>query len=283
MSFEVVLSVLGGNEGDDAVLDAAGQIAKRFHSQFDCLHLSEDPRSLPYLDAGISPGVVGSLLAAVDVQIEARKTRAKDAFARWSKAERPAPDPVWIELKGTEREISRLGRFADIIVIGRPGQSAENSTTAFLNTALECALFGTPRPVLIVPPGWKNALPIHNGPVLVAWNGSLEADRAVGAALPILKDASRVVVAVGKERRSGDADVAGLSAYLERHGIRAAVATSQIDAGSAGAYILDQAKENGASLLVYGAYTHSRLREFVLGGATQHVCAHAHLPVLMAH
>src|SRR5512134_3694098 len=108
MSFNVVLSILSGNEGDQSVLDAARQVAKRFQSHIDCLHVSEDPRSLPYLDAGVAPGVVGSLLAAVEAQIEARKAKAKDAFARWSRAEKLAQDPVWIERTGTEREISRL-------------------------------------------------------------------------------------------------------------------------------------------------------------------------------
>jgi nucleotide-binding universal stress UspA family protein len=102
--------------------------------------------------------------------------------------------------------------------------------------------------------------------------------------MPILKGASRVTVIVGEEaRKKINADPRALTGYLARHGIEAAVASAKVDASDAGRYILDEAKNIGASLLVMGAYTHSRLREFVLGGVTNHVCANAPLPVLMTH
>jgi nucleotide-binding universal stress UspA family protein len=283
MAFEVILAVLGGIEGDETVLNAARSVEKQFHSQIDCLHVVEDPHSLPYLDAGISPGTVASLLAAVDAQIDARRAKAKTAFARLRTADLKK-EPAWIERKGSEREISRQGRFADLIVLGRPGAAAENLTTTFFSTALDAALFGTPRPALIVPPVLDGPLPFRDRPVAVAWNGSLEADRAVGAALPILRAASRVVVVIGEESRAaGENSADGLKTYLGRHGIDVTIVTSKVDAASAGPYILEQAREIGAGLLVMGAYTHSRLREFVLGGVTKHVCEHAPLPVLMAH
>jgi nucleotide-binding universal stress UspA family protein len=284
MSFEVLLSVITGDEADQSVLDVARSVARHFRSQVDVLHVSEDPHSLPYLDAGVSSGVVASMLAAVDAQIQARRVKAKDAFSRWTKSADLQVEACWIERKGTEQEISRQGRYADLIIVGRPGPSAENLTTALLSGVLEAALFGTPRPVLLVPPGLKMTLPVANGPVAIAWNGSVEADRAIGAAMPILKGASRVTVVVGEEaRRKTDFSLHALTNYLARHGVEATVATSKVEPSDAGQYILEEAKNVGASLLVMGAYTHSRLREFVLGGVTKHVCAHADLPVLMTH
>jgi nucleotide-binding universal stress UspA family protein len=284
MSFEVLLSVLTGDEGDQSVLDVASSLARHFRSQIDVLHVSEDPHTLPYLDAAVAPGVVGSLLAAVDAQIAARKAKAKDTYAAWMKSAGLKTEPRWIERKGTEQEISRQGRYADLILVARPGPAAENLTTALLSGILEAALFGTPRPVLLVPPGLKMALPVANGPVVIAWNGSVEADRAIGAAMPMLQGASRVIIVMGEEeRRPADFSLHGLTDYLARHGVAATVVTSKVEPSYAGRYILEEAKKVGASLLVMGAYTHSRLREFVLGGVTKHVCAHADLPVLMTH
>jgi nucleotide-binding universal stress UspA family protein len=284
MSFEVLLSVLTGDEADQAILEAARSVALHFRSQIDVLHISEDPHSLPYLDAGVSSSVVSSMLAAVDAQIATRKARAKDTFSRWMKVADLQIAPRWIERKGTEQEISYQGRFADLIIVGQPAESAENLTTALLSGVLEAALFGTPRPVLLVPPGLKMALPVANGPIAIAWNGSLEADRAIGAAMPMLQGASRVAVIVGQEaRRRTDISLHALTDYLARHGVEATVATSKVEPNDAGQYILEETKNAGASLLVMGAYTHSRLREFVLGGVTKHVCANADLPVLMTH
>lgn len=284
MSFEVLLSILTGDEPDQSVLDVARSLARHFHSHVDVLHVSEDPHSLPYLDAGVSPGIVASMLAAVDAQIEARKAKARDTFSRWAKSTSLPMDPRWIERKGTEQEISYQGRYADLIIVGRPAEPAENLTSSLLSGALEAALFGTPRPVLLVPPALEMPLPVANGPIMIAWNGSVEADRAIGAAMPILQGASRVVVVVGEEdRRKTDFSLHALTEYLARHGIEVTVTTSKVESRDAGPYILTETKNVGASLLVMGAYTHSRLREFVLGGVTKHVCAHAELPVMMTH
>lgn len=283
MSFEVLLSVLTGDEADQCVLDVARSVAKHFRSQIDVLHVSEDPHSLPYLDAGVSSSVIASMLAAVDAQIAARKAKANDTFSRWTKSADLQIPPRWIERKGTEREISYQGRYADLIIVGRPADSAEN-LTALLSGVLEAALFGTPRPVLVVPPAFKMTLPVANGPIAIAWNGSVEADRAIGAAMPILQGASRVTVIVGEEaRRKTDFSLHALTDYLARHGVEATVVTSKVEPNDAGRYILEEAKNAGASLLAMGAYTHSRLRQFVLGGVTRHVCAHADLPILMTH
>lgn len=201
MSFEILLSVLTGDEGDQSVLDVAGSVAGHFRSQIDVLHVAEDLHSLPYLDAGVSSGVVDSMLAAVDAQIAARKAKAKETFSRWAKSASQPTVPRWIERKGTGQEISGQGRFADLIIVGRPAEPAENLTTAFLNGALEAALFGTQRPVLVVPPALDVSRSVANGPVVIAWNGNAEADRAIGAAMPILQGASRVVIVVGEEGR----------------------------------------------------------------------------------
>jgi nucleotide-binding universal stress UspA family protein len=284
MSFEVLLSVLTGDEADRPVLDVAQAVASRFRSQVDVLHVSDDPHALPYLDASVAPNVIASIVAAVDAQIAARKAKAHALYQNWAGTAGLQPSPRWLERKGTEQEIARQGRYADLVVIGRPAESDDNLTTVLLSGTLEAALFQTPRPVIVAPPGLKSVSLAAGTPVAIAWNGSLEADRAIAAAMPFLQDASRVTVIVGAEDRGRrDADPGALREYLSRHGIDAMVRTSKVAAADAGRYILDEAKSAGAGLLVMGAYTHSRLREFVLGGVTRHVCTKAQLPVLMTH
>jgi nucleotide-binding universal stress UspA family protein len=294
VTFKVILAVLSGHPGDRAVLETARTLAFRFGSHIDVLHVRADPYTLPYLDAGVAPSVTGSLLATVDAQIQARRDAAWNAFDRWRDAAQlhegapPGPNSSrptvrWLERKGDEAEIGAQGRFADLIVLAQPSRDEENVTTAFLAGAFESALFGTPRPVLVVPASYEGK-DLLTRPVAIAWNGSLEADRAVGAALPFIACAgSATVLVVEEPARRRAPDVAGLTAYLKHHGIEARVIESKIERGSVGDALLNGAQDAGAGSLVMGAYTHSRLREFVLGGATNHISARARIPVLMAH
>ena len=294
MTYKIILAVIGGYDGDTAVLETARTLATRFHAHIDVLHVRADPYTLPYLEAGVAPSVTASLLAAVDAQVQTRRNVAWDNFTRWreaaklTEAEPPSADPSrptvrWIERKGNEEEIGAQGRFADLIVLGQPSREQENVTTAFLAGSFESALFGTPRPVLVVPPGY-DAHSLFKGPVAVAWNGSLEADRALGAALPLIAQAGSAVVFIGEEPgRRHVPDIAGLKTFLKRHNIEARIVEAEMQSAEVGARILKGAQDSGAGALVMGAYTHSRLREFVLGGTTNYVSAHARIPVLMAH
>ena len=120
--------------------------------------------------------------------------------------------------------------------------------------------------------------------VVVAWNGSLEATRLIGQSITLLHEAARVTVVHARTERFEQARAADLCAYLRWHGIVAEAATLEVgDGTSVGAAILAEAGQRNASMLALGAYTHSRVREFLLGGVTRHVIEHAHIPVLMAH
>jgi nucleotide-binding universal stress UspA family protein len=293
MSYKVILAVISGHAGDNAVLETTRTLAVKFGAHIDVLHVRADPYMLPYLEAGVAPSVTASLLAAVDNQIQARRNMAWDSFVHWRdaaklvEAEPPSPDPHrptvrWIERKGNEGEIAAQGRFADLIVLGQPSREQENVTTAFLEGVFESALFGTPRPVLVVPAAYDGRS-FLTGPAAIAWNGSLEADRALGAALPFIAQAGAAVVFIGEEPGRRVPDIAGLKVFLRRHGIAARIVEAKVKGAEVGAYLLNGARDIGAGALVMGAYTHSRLREFVLGGATNHISAHAPIPVLMAH
>ena len=125
------------------------------------------------------------------------------------------------------------------------------------------------------------------GRALLAWDGSREAARAVGDALPLLRltQAVTVLVVGGHDASSetGAAPGVGIAAHLSRHGIRAEVRNVTTSGMSVPDTILAQATDDGADLLVMGGYGHSRLREMMLGGTTRYMLHHATLPVLLAH
>lgn len=172
--------------------------------------------------------------------------------------------------------IGSFGRVFDLIVLGQPGSRDEPPRLA----TVEAALFESGRPILLVPP----AAPASIGEkIMIAWNGSTETARAVALAAPFLAKASQVIVLTlegwGADGPSGEE----LTSRLQSNGIKAEAVTRGMSAHSPGERILEQAAVFHADLLIKGAYTQSRLRQFIFGGATSHILAHARVPVLMAH
>jgi nucleotide-binding universal stress UspA family protein len=143
------------------------------------------------------------------------------------------------------------------------------------------ALFESGRPLLLCPP----SPPGHIGTnVLIAWNGSTEQARAIALAMPLLERAERVIVLTV----TGGTGVPGPSAeqmikYLQRNEVPAEPLTVALDGKNTGEAILAAAQTSACDLLIKGAFTQSRLRQMIFGGATQHVMAAATLPVLLAH
>jgi nucleotide-binding universal stress UspA family protein len=178
--------------------------------------------------------------------------------------------------------LARIARNADLIVVGEPRPEESGMDEVAL---VEAAFMDTGRPALVVPYVGARALPPER--ILVAWDGSREAARAVHDALPLLHQAEEVVILIvdaGKlGPRFGPQPGAGILAHLERHGV--AVRVKAVESGNAAivGLILMQAAAEKADLLVMGGYGHSRLREMILGGVTRHMLERMSLPVLFAH
>ncbi|MGH6665529.1 MAG: universal stress protein, partial [Pseudolabrys sp.] len=172
--------------------------------------------------------------------------------------------------------IGSYGRVFDLIVLGRPGRAPENPRMP----PLEAALFESGKPVLIVPPTVPKTMGKN---VLVAWNRSTEQAHTNAYALPLLRMAEKVTVLTVEggsvEGPSGE----DAARHLRRNGIKANALTLQSGTRANGEIILEQAAALGCDLLVKSAYTQSRLRQMIFGGATRHVLANATLPVFMAH
>ena len=169
------------------------------------------------------------------------------------------------------------GRLFDVIVLGRPGHTPKGSRMG----TLEAALFESGRPVLVAPPSPRPQMGTN---ALVAWNCSTEQARTIAFAMPILRRASRVVVLTVE----GGAAVPGptgqqLCHYLQLSGVPAKPLTVGLNGRLTGEAVLEHANALGCDLLIKGAYTQSRLRQFIFGGTTRYILSNATLPVLMAH
>ena len=171
-------------------------------------------------------------------------------------------------------EIERRGRLADVIVIPHPSLIEGDESAS-----MDAALFGSGRPVVFAPGEVK---PGFGKKMAVAWDGSREGAAAASAALPLLKAAEEVVVITARE----DEDVmepSSLARYLAGHGIKVKTWAYTPGSESIAAGLLEQAEHAGADCLVMGAYGHSRLRERILGGATEGILENAKIAVLMKH
>jgi nucleotide-binding universal stress UspA family protein len=219
---------------------------------------------------------LGPLLDAMrrDALVEAEgiRTRFEDTMTRTGFAgECRIAEGLTAEL------VARNGRTADLVVLGQPdpAEGAPNATAVF-----EAALFSSGRPVLVVPHAGRFTQVGRRA--LIAWNGRREAARGVHDALPLLTDAEQaVVLTVGAE---GDEDPsAEILRHLARHDLPVSAVHETASDLDVADILLNRAAESGADLLVMGAYGHSRLREFVLGGATRSIMRQMTLPVLMAH
>jgi nucleotide-binding universal stress UspA family protein len=147
----------------------------------------------------------------------------------------------------------------------------------------ETTLFESGRPMLVVPYIQKAALKLDN--VMVCWDGSRQAARAIADAMPLLERAGRVEIVIVANERGKQDEVPGadMGQHLARHGLKVEVhriSGGSIDIGDA---LLSRAADSGADLMVMGGYGHSRLREFVLGGVTRSILRSMTIPTLMAH
>jgi nucleotide-binding universal stress UspA family protein len=188
-----------------------------------------------------------------------------------------APSAAWRSIEGAEQQVvGSHGRLFDLIVMARDfGQGWLNWRVIF-----ESALFESGRPVLLVPPTGGATFGEN---VVIAWNCSTETARTVALAMPMLARARTVTVLSIEGWGVPGPRGTDLATNLARNGIPAIARTVPKPQRSAGETILEECTRTGADLLVKGAYTQSRLRQLMFGGATRHVLAHAQIPVVMAH
>jgi nucleotide-binding universal stress UspA family protein len=276
MTIASILTMLDGVEGDVIDLEAASHLAAAFHCHSDLLHVRRDGLSgMPMIGEAMTADLINIVQAQVEKEEQVRANRCQATFDQWTQAHKTESASL-IDVTGSIGTlVARYGRLADMVVLPAPSLSDGN-----LSAAAEAAIYRTGRPVLFSP---RQELKTLGKRVSVFWNDSPEASRAVKAAMPFLQQAKAVQISGVDDGSFDTSTVHDLASSLSRHGVIAEECLLASDHRTAGEALLDGAWDFDADLIVMGAFGHSRLRELILGGVTQHILHVAGRPVLMMH
>jgi nucleotide-binding universal stress UspA family protein len=276
-----ILIPVGESELLESVLETALLVARRFGSHMEGLHVRPDFAGIIAATGMGAPYVVEDFRKEDWESIQ----RSRTEFERFLNRHNVPLDggagtgQPWatfrIEAPPGDDFIGQHARLFDLTVLGQPSRGA---TPPRMST-LEAALFDGGRPVLVAPPMPPQRL---GHTVMIAWNASTETARTVAFARTFLEQAERVYILSVEGGMVAGPSAEEAARYLTRAGIPAQAMHVQQNRG-VGETILEHAKSLEVDLLIKGAYTQSRLRQMIFGGATSHILAMANMPVLLAH
>ncbi|MGB7100343.1 MAG: universal stress protein [Xanthobacteraceae bacterium] len=257
--------------------DYAISVAAAFEAHLSAIAFVYDP-IVPVSGAGYIPADV------IEMQERENTAASKAALDRFTAASTRAgitaePLTLSASLAGVGDQFSHLARRFDLAIVGQ----AEPERSAVEEVIAEATLFQSGRPVIIVPYIQKDPLKLDR--VMLCWDGSRAAARAIADAMPLLKKAGQVeIVIVSNERgKQDEIEGADMAQHLARHGLKVEVKRTVLGDIDVADVILSHAADVGADFIVMGGYGHSRLREFVLGGVTRSIFQSMTAPVLMSH
>jgi nucleotide-binding universal stress UspA family protein len=286
MAIRKLLLPLTGTAAGEAALSTSLMIARAWNAHVLALHVRVDSRDVaPLAGEGLSGAMIEEMMSATEKESSERAHAVRSMFDRFvmqhevilSEA-RPGTEHAtasFAAVTGREEDlVAQQARLADVTVVPHPDAGEDVSSS----DALHAVLFDSGRPVLISP---RTAPKTIGTRVCLGWNGTAESASAVLAALPWLQRAEgvRILSASGYQRRGPAAPE--LAAYLALHGVNADIVMFQPINSVVGAGLLAAARDFGCDLLAMGAYSHSRLRQLILGGVTRHVLESSSLPVMM--
>jgi len=238
--------------------------------------------TLPQVDVKAPQNwIAGKVMAGIAIEdtISAKRTELNEYLKQKCEAAGVglSISSVTIDWPGGAPSLATFGRTSDLCLLG-----LRRSPVADI-AEIEPWLFSTGRPCLLYPDTGTEGCSMDT--VAIAWDMSRSAARAVGDALPLLKGAKSVQVLVGRGEKAIESSrpAASLVGYLSAHGISAAVDEFDVSGQKIGDALLGRAAHHKADMLVMGAFGHSRLREFVLGGATRRILDASSIPLLMSH
>jgi nucleotide-binding universal stress UspA family protein len=281
MGYKDLLVVLDAAADTPGRIELAAALAERFAAHLVALYAfpsPDSPRSAGYADLAALEPVYREWRERALAQAE----EVREAFERAARLR--ALSSEWRGVaEGLEADPVLHARCADLAILGQ--RDPDSDTMALMRPLPERVALGSGRPILVVP--YAGHFATVGGSVLVAWNGSREAARAVADAMPLLAAATSVtLLAVDPQPEpgaEGGLPGADIAVHLARHGVKAQVERTVSSDVPIGEVLLSRAADLGADLLVMGAYGHSRVRELLLGGATRSILASMTIPVLMAH
>jgi nucleotide-binding universal stress UspA family protein len=280
MAYRTILVSLNELDRVDVLLETATQLAEQDTAHIIGLYVIPAPAVFPPTGPYGMPAIFDSFTKYFEGQLPRVRAKFETSMMRsggtWK----------WLEARSTvpaiSDTVSEMGRSADLVVMSETDRKAEKGVEL---DVVENVVLSVGRPVLILPR--QGDKPLNLSEVVCGYNGSREATRAVYDALPVLQRAENVqlvwVDPYLDPERAGVIPGADMAECLDRHGVRItaeAMPTNGINPAEA---LLTRARDLGAGMLVMGAYGHSRLREFVLGGATKEALTHLSVPLLLSH
>jgi nucleotide-binding universal stress UspA family protein len=279
MSFNTILVPIEQHDLMNATLETALVLARKFNGYIEGFALR--PVVAPVMAMDIGGAFPLAELQENDTKMATEAKALFDAFMHkngvLSAETKGAVFAGWFDnAPDGDQFVGSHGRVFDVTVLGRPGENAQSPRLS----TYEACLFESGRPILLAPP---TALPKIGENVLIAWNHSTEQARTNAFALPLLRGAKKVTILTVEGGSVVGPTDQQVKRYLHLNGIEADTVTINPGNRNAGEVILSHAEQLGCDLLIKGAYTQSRLRQMIFGGATRHILAHAKLPVLMSH
>ncbi|NKB58486.1 MAG: universal stress protein [Alphaproteobacteria bacterium] len=234
-------------------------------------------RAMPVLPAYSVGPIPDMVLEPFEAQQDAAIAKARETFDTVVKHAGWTDRSSCLQTEGNATDIVGIhARYADLTVTGQDMPDEDQWEISTVDLILRSG-----RPVLVTPHGTENK-PIGKR-IVIAWNASREAARAVADAVPLLETADSVEILTVAPQSRGEVPGVNIAKHLAHHGIAAEVKRLGVSETDAGEALLNYIENNNADLLVMGAYGHSRLREFVFGGTTRHVLRTMTIPVLMSH
>jgi nucleotide-binding universal stress UspA family protein len=268
---------LEGTLADDVRLAGAADIARHFDGYIIGLFLNVLPPPTP-------PDPEGLALTQTTLLIEEARAAGDRVVELLTERLAQLATPAEVRRldvfpSETASTAAREARSADTFVALRPSGVPEEA-----EHIVESVLFGSGRHVVLVPPGERRQMRFDN--ILLAWNGSREAARALVEARPFLRRAQRVMLCVVDGKPAAEAQAppgAEAERHLKHHDINAVLHSLRSHDGDVAAALIAEAGRQKADFMVMGGYGHSRLREWLLGGVTYELLHRAPVPLLVAH
>lgn len=280
MPFPTIMTVLDNPNSVEKTLASIVPYVRATDAHLRVLSLGIDATQAGYFVAGASAAIM------TDETLQLARNEALDIKTRAEAMLKP--EAVAYEVEATVTQSAGLGRvisanahFADLVILPLP---YGGDTASYAPMVTEAALFEGGAPVLVVPEGATIPNPARR--IVLAWNNSAEALAAARHGLGLMKAADEVDILIIDPEKSGTSPAEPgeeLATWLSRHGVHANISLVPRRLGRISDEITRHMADRDADLLIMGAYSHSRLREAILGGATRDLLAEAKTPILMAH
>lgn len=284
MAIKHLMLPLSGENDHASVATCTLRLAKELKAHVSaCYEDDLGPVYMAPVDMAMPPAAYGAFYDSLQSVRKEREDRARAHFQRAAEIvgiplvtapSSGSATATWIP--STPNRLCSFDVLTDLVVTGAPG--AVDNMVAW--NVIEHALFAARRRVLVIPGAVQT---VHFARPLIAWNGSHEAENAVDRVISLLQPGAAIQVVQAGHIHPGRIPARRVVEYLQWHGFKPEFVDLGSRRGAVEDMLLHQAETTHVDCIVMGAFTHSRTRELLLGGVTDFMLRHSHIPLLMAH